>query len=62
MDVCDDRVVISNGGFSLLFLTLCIDNLLLPQFMHLCFAAQTILVFAQVQRVFWVQLFWFGFV
>ena len=61
-DVCDDRDVVSNGDSRFILLTLCTNNLSLPQFMHLHFTVQTIVFFAYVQRMFWIQLVWFCFV
>ena len=55
-DAFDDRDEVSSGGSRFLLLTLCIDNLPLPQFMPQHFAVQTVLFFAQVQRMFQIQL------
>ena len=44
-DVCDDRDVASNGGSRFLLLTLCTDNLPLPQFTLLHFAVQNDIIF-----------------
>ena len=60
-DAFDDRDEVCSVGSRFLLLTLCTDNLPLPQFVSLHFAVQMVLFFAQVQRMLQIQLVWFSF-